>query len=238
MPEWWSYGLSDFLLFSPRTYYRLIERYNESIWPWQVPAFGAGFWILLRLRRPTPRQDRAIWAILATLWAWVAWAFVWSRYATINWAAAYFVWLFAAEVLLLVWVGVVRGGLLLGWRRDAAGIVGLALFISSLVLYPALALLLGRGWEQAEVFGGVPDPTVLGTLGVLALARGRRRWSLLVAPTLWCAISGATLWAMGSPEAWVLLSAAILVPASCAYSSRRPLGGAPVPSPVRTDSSS
>jgi hypothetical protein len=27
MSEWWSYSLSDFLLFSPRTYYRLFDLY-------------------------------------------------------------------------------------------------------------------------------------------------------------------------------------------------------------------
>ncbi len=42
MPEWWSYGLGDFLLFSPRTYYRLIERYNSGLWPLHLVALAAG----------------------------------------------------------------------------------------------------------------------------------------------------------------------------------------------------
>jgi hypothetical protein len=33
MSEWWTYRLTSFLLFSPRTYYRTIERYNLEIWP-------------------------------------------------------------------------------------------------------------------------------------------------------------------------------------------------------------
>ena len=33
MSEWWTYHLSDFLLFAPRTYYRLFELYNAAIWP-------------------------------------------------------------------------------------------------------------------------------------------------------------------------------------------------------------
>ncbi len=65
MPEWWTYTLSDFLLFSPRTYYRLIERHNEALWPAQVAAFGLGFVIVGLLRRPSARQGRIMSTILA-----------------------------------------------------------------------------------------------------------------------------------------------------------------------------
>lgn len=221
MPEWWTYTLSDFLLFSPRTYYRLIGRHNEALWPAQVAAFGLGFVVVGLLRRPSARQGRIVSAILAILWVWVAWAFVWRRYATINWAASWFVWLFAIEVLLLVLTGVVRGGLSFSWRRDAAGTLGIALFVLSLALYPMIAPLLGRGWRQAEIFGVAPDPTAVATLGLLLLAEGAPRWELLAAPLLWCLIGGATLWAMGSPEAWVLLPAALLTAGVCIWSGRR-----------------
>jgi len=117
MPEWWTYTFSDFLLFSPRTYYRLIERYNEAIWPGQVVTVGLGLVIAVLVRRPAPHQGRIVSAILAALWTWVAWAFLWQRYAAINWPVTYLVWLFAIEVLLLVWIGVVRGGLSLRWSR-------------------------------------------------------------------------------------------------------------------------
>ena len=33
MSEWWTYTPADFLLFSPRVYYRLFELYNRSFWP-------------------------------------------------------------------------------------------------------------------------------------------------------------------------------------------------------------
>ncbi len=221
MPEWWTYTLSDFLLFSPRTYYRLIERHNEALWPSQVAALGLGFAIVVLLRRPSARQGRLLAGILAILWVWVGWGFVWSRYSTINWAAKYLVLLFAIEVLVLVGIGVLRGGLRFVRRRDAAGALGMALLVLSLLLYPAFAPLLGRGWRQAELFGVAPDPTVLATLGVVLLADAPIRWALLAMPILWCAVSGVTLLAMESPEAWVLLAAALLAVAASAWSGRR-----------------
>ena len=41
MSEWWTYRPSDFLLFAPRTYYRLVETYNAESWPWQAVALAA-----------------------------------------------------------------------------------------------------------------------------------------------------------------------------------------------------
>ena len=216
MPEWWTYTLSDFLLFSPRTYYRMIERYNAAVWPGHIVALGLGLVITGLLRK-----GRIVSAILVILWSWVGLAFVWKRYATINWAANYLVWLYAIEGLALAWIGVIRGRLRFGWRQDAAGILGTALLVLSLLLYPALAPLLRLGWRQAEVFGVAPDPTVIATLGLLLLAQGPPHWGLLAVPVLWCLVSGLTLVAMGSPEALVLLSAALLAVVASAWSRRR-----------------
>jgi hypothetical protein len=213
MPEWWTYSLTDFLLFSPRTYYRLIERHNLAVWPAQLLATALGVVIAGLLLRPTRGHGRAVAATLAGLWGWVGWTFVAGRYATINWAASYFAWLFAIEVVLLGWLGVAEANLRFGWRRDAAGLVGGALFAGSVALYPVLGAALGRGWTQSEVFGIAPDPTALGTLGLLLLSESlpRPRKALLAAPLVWCLLGGATLWAMGSPEAWIVLPAAVLV---------------------------
>jgi len=221
MPEWWTYSLSDFLLFSPRTYYRLIGRHNEALWPAQLLTIGLGVLTGGLLTRPSAWQGRVVSGLLAVHWAWVAWAFIWNRYASINWAAKYFVGLFAVEVVLLVWVGVNRGGLRFRPRRDAPGTVGIVLFVTGLAGYPMLAPLLERGWTQAEVFGIAPDPTVAATLGLLLLVEGPPRWGLLIAPALWCLIAGATLVAMGSPEAWIILPAAPLGIAAAIARGRR-----------------
>ncbi len=215
MPEWWTYSLSDFLLFSPRTYYRLLERHNLAVWPAQLLALALGGAIAGLVNRPTAARSRAVAGILALLWAWVGWTFVLGRYATINWAASHFAWLFAAEALLLGWLAAATRRVRFGRRRDAAAIVGAALFAASVALYPVLAPALGRGWAQSEIFGIATDPTALGTLGLLLMAEGPSgpHRALLAAPLVWCLLGGATLLAMGSPEAWILLPAALLAPA-------------------------
>src|SRR5688572_19350147 len=103
MSEWWTYSLSDFLLFAPRTYYRLFELYNAAIWPAQIVALALGGAILLLLawRGPVWR-GRVVAALLALCWLWIGWAFLLERYARINWAAEYLALGFALEALLLL----------------------------------------------------------------------------------------------------------------------------------------
>ena len=210
MSEWWTYTLSDFLLFSPGTYYRLFELYNAAIWPAQVLAVALGLAMLLLLRRKTMAAGRVITAVLAACWLWVAIAFLLVRYATINWAAIYFAAGFVLQSALLIWVGVVCGRLSFRPHTDAISRAGLGMFLFALVAQPLIGPLLGRDWRQIEMFGVAPDPTAVATLGMLLVPAGRTRWEVVVLPLLWCAVSGATLWAMQAPDAWVTPAAAVL----------------------------
>ena len=198
MSEWWTYSLTDFLLFSPRTYYRLFQLYNEAVWPAHIAAFALGLAILISILRA---DGRAAAAILSVVWLWVAVAFHLERYATINWAALYVAPLFALQAALLLWTGVAHD-------RLAPSVVGtparaaLALYTFALFVQPMIGPLLGRSWAQAEIFGLAPDPTAIATLAVLVTA-SRIHWHLLLVPVLWCAFTGLTLWAMEAPDAWI-----------------------------------
>lgn len=196
MSEWWTYTISDFLLFSPRTWFRLIEQYNDAFWPLHVAALLLGLLIIAIVVRPPATQGRVIAGSLALLWAWVAVAFLWRRYATINWAAIWFAAAFGTQALLLAWTGAVKGSLTFGMRRGARHWIGLALLVFAVVCYPWIAVMAERGIAQGEVFGMMPDPTALGTIGALLLAEGRWRRRLIVIPVLWCLLSGAMLWAL------------------------------------------
>ena len=215
MSEWWTYRLGSFLLFSPRTYYRLFELYNAAVWPAQLLALAAGLGLAALLARGRPGSRRWIGGILAACWLWSGVAFLAWRYARINFAATYFAWAFAAEAALLVWAAL-RGRITFEPPSDLPGRAGLAIVLGSVALLPMLAPLLGRGWRSAEVFGLAPDPTVVATLGALLTAKRGRRWPLMAIPVLWCVVTGVTLLAMKAPDFWVapLLGAVSVVLAS------------------------
>ena len=210
MSEWWTYTLSDFLLFSPRTYYRLFELHNAAWWPVHVVAVAGGVAIVVLAKRDGPAAGRAVAAMLAVAWAWVAWAFLWQRYATINWAASWLAAVFAAQSLLFGVFAMRRRGLALASGPVALVPTGLAVAVCGVLAYPLASIALGRGIAAAEVFGMAPDPTVFATLGILVLAAPAARLALLPIPLAWCAMTGATLWTMGSPEWWLLPAAAVL----------------------------
>src|SRR5438132_7882964 len=134
MSEWWTYSLSDFLLFSPHTYYRLFELYNLAVWPWHVLAIVLGLAVLVLWLSGGAWQGRTVAVILAICWLFVAWAYLLARYDTINWAASYFAAGYAVEALLLVWTGLIRNLLSLRPGRDAASAAGLVML--ALALFP------------------------------------------------------------------------------------------------------
>lgn len=227
MSEWWTYSVADFLLFSPATYQRLFELHNRSVWPAHVLTAGAGMLMLAGLVQRRVRFPRAAAIALAAIWAWVAWAYHLERYATINWAATYFAAAFALQAVMLGVVGIARGGLV-PRPRPWAQRSGSVLLAVALFAMPAASVATGRPWTQAEVFGIAPDPTAVGTLGILLATSPRRAWPLFVVPTLWCAVSGALLWAMGSPQA-VIGAVAPAVLLAWALPSRPPRVPTPRP---------
>ena len=211
MSDLWTYRPEDFLLFSPRVYWRMFELHNEAVWPLQIVAVLLGAVILVWTVRPRPWSARVISMALAAAWIFVGWSFLWARYATINWAAAYAVPVFAAEGLLLAWFGTWRGDLHVAASRAVPSMIGLALFLYALVGNPFVALLAGRPLEAAEIIGIAPDSTAIATLGLLMMISGRWvAWTLMAVPLAWCIVSWATLRTMGSLEAWVPLTASVL----------------------------
>lgn len=168
MSEWWTYSLTDFLLFSPATYARLFALYNHAVWPAQLVALAAGAFLLAMGWRRHPALPRAALAALALGWAWTGWAFHLQRYATINWAAVWFAAGFLVQAALLGVAAVKFGDA--APTTGARFTAGVAMWALAL-LYPLLAPMTGRPFDQAEVIGFAPDPTALATLGLLLMTR-------------------------------------------------------------------
>ncbi|MDP1566899.1 MAG: DUF6064 family protein [Polaromonas sp.] len=196
MSEWWTYTLSDFLMYAPRTYWRLVELYNREFWPLQLPLLAAGLGALWLAHTRAVPAWRAIVLGLAAIWAWVAWAFLWERYATINWAAQYVAVAFAVQAVLLA--GMALRPRLTHPPQGAVARGAGALLAAAGLSYPLLGLALGRPWGQAEAFGMAPEPTALFTLGLLLLlgqpSTRTGRALLFYIPLLGLLLGAATGW--------------------------------------------
>ena len=230
MTEWWTYELSDFLMFSARTWQRTLELHNRDWFPLQGLSTLLATVMLFALRA------QARWAPLAALlaaalaWAFVAWAFHWQRYAPINWAASWFATGFGVQALLLACEGLSSRQLKME-SGDGRGLTG-DLLLAAALLYPLLALATGRPLWQSEWVGLMPEPTVLATLGLLLCLRGARNWLLLPLPLLWCAIAGATLWTLKSPGWYLMPLAGVLALLAALIPPRAAPPSAPPRSPA------
>lgn len=205
MSDWATYRLADFLMFSPRVYFRLIERYNQDLWPLQLVFVAGALVVLFAIAARARRARAAALAILAAAWVFCAWQFLWLRYATINWAMSYVAPPFLLQALLLLLairltdrVPMPAGRL----RRSG----GLGLMAFGALFYPFLPLLSGRAPGTAETFAMMPDPTVAATLGALLAQTRQKLWLLVPIPVLWCGFSGLTLLALEDAGAWAPLA--------------------------------
>ncbi|UXI70135.1 DUF6064 family protein [Tahibacter amnicola] len=202
MSEWWSYDFSDFLMYSLRSYLRLIQAYNKSWEPLPVFASMIGIGIAVSLWRGSLWRGAAL--ALASAWAFVGVAFFWQRFSSIHWGMHYAATAFMVEALLLALVAWQSRPLDIVPRQRAAAMVfalcGLAL--------PSIGMFTGRQWNQLESFGMTADPTALATIAWLALAPGRWRALLLPVPVAWCLFSAAT-WCTLRAWDWIIVTCAL-----------------------------
>jgi hypothetical protein len=82
-------------------------------------------------------------------------------------------------------------------------------FVIAVLLVPLVGVLTDRSWHHVEIFGLTPDATAIATIALLAFKQGGWR-TLLILPMVWCMIGAATLWALGSREAWLSIAAVLV----------------------------
>lgn len=188
----------------------LVGRYNAAIWPLPLLAPALALLALGLVLRPIPGGGRIAAAFLAAAWAGVGIDFHIKTVSAIDFLAPVYGAFCLAQAALLAWAGVLRGQMAAGFRRDAAGWLGLALASLAILGYPPLALLTGRSWPGLPIVGVTPDPTAMLTLGLLLITATRRPLLLLMVPVLWSLVAGVTGWMLDTPERLLLPAAAAI----------------------------
>jgi hypothetical protein len=175
------------LPFTTEQFFTVIHRYNETVWPAQtlLTALAALALALVWSRRAW--AVRAICVTLAVLWAWSGIAYHFAFFAAINPAAYAFGLLFCLGAVAFLARAISPGDLVFSVRQDATTVTGFALVLYALVIYPAWSSLSGHAYPNLPTFG-LPCPTTIFTIGMLALARGNRAWLLFIAPVLWALV--------------------------------------------------
>lgn len=214
-------ALEDFLLFSERVYDRMFELHNLAVWPLHILTFAVGLFLIVVVVRPRPHLIRIALALLSGLWIFVAVAFVYGRYAQINWAVVYLLPLFAVVAALLAYLSARKRRPLMEHPSDISRVVAIGVLLFAVFGFPLLAIISGRPFWQAEFFGVSPDPTAVATLAFLSINRGPRGLGVMLIIALWVVATALTLFTLGRRDFFVVPLAAAICIGSWVLGSRR-----------------
>ncbi|WP_051208223.1 DUF6064 family protein [Saccharospirillum impatiens] len=212
MDAWFSYRLSDFILFSERVYWRLFDQVNTLAGALLPVLIALGCLMLVGVWSRHRTVQTATAFLLAALWISSAFLFLWHYYAPVNWAARYAVPFFLLEASLIALMSLTRQLTRPLMRNDPRLWLGFSLLAYALAIHPLTSLLFGRTFDSAEIVGLSPDATAIATLGILLItARPLALWLLLPIPLAVCMLSALTLYSLGTPEAWILVIVLLVI---------------------------
>jgi Family of unknown function (DUF6064) len=171
--------------FTSAEFYGVFTAYNVAVWPMQILLLGLGVLAVAMLTRQRKNASVGISAILTFLWVWQALAYHLAFFTAINPLAYLFAAVFMAGAAVFFWQGVVRRRLSFkptsGWRLSA----GWGLMIFAWFIYPAWTYFSGHRYPAFPTFG-LPCPTTLFTIGLLAFLVKPYPRSVFIVPVLWC----------------------------------------------------
>lgn len=196
------------LPFSPGQFFAVFARYNDAVWPFQAGMVMLGTTAFLLIVVRHGYSDRVISAILALLWAWMGIVYHLFYFREINPAAILFGIAFLAGSGVFAWTGVVRNQLRFDCPEMAQRTVGYALIAYAMLVYPVASAILGHAYPATPTFG-LPCPTTIFTIGVLAFLRAPYPRYVLAVPLAWAIVGSQAAWLLGVVQDLSLMVAGV-----------------------------
>jgi hypothetical protein len=196
------------LPFTVTQFFNVFDRYNLSVWPMQVVLIALAVAALVMVYVRGRATSAIVSAILAFLWTWMAVAYHFAQFSTINSAAYVFGILFLLQAVVFLWAGTF-GSRLSFWQPSfGSHLAGWILIVYALVFYPILNGATGHAYWRSPTFG-VPCPTTIFTFGVLWLARRPFPRYVLAVPIIWSVIGGSAAFILRVPQDLGLVAAGV-----------------------------
>lgn len=197
------------LPFTVEQFYQVFRTYNEAVWPMQLVLQALALAAICFVAMSRGWSGRAVSGILALFWGWMALAYHLAFFVHINPLAWAFAAVSLAGALVFLWQGVICNRLQFRFKGSARPRLGGALILFALVLYPAWSWYAGHRYPTMPTFG-LPCPTTLFTIGMLALLIRPYPRSVLVVPLLWCLVGAQGAFLLGVPQDLGLVAAAMV----------------------------
>lgn len=207
------------LPFTIDQFFGVFRDYNATVWPAQIALVLVAVFALAVIWRRWASSGVVVSAILGVLWAWLALGYHLAFFVRINPLAYGFAAVSLLGAGLFIWFGVVRRQIEFTFERGPRTFLGLALVAFALVVYPVWSTAAGHAYPELPTFG-LPCPTTIYTVGLLALARGPRVRAVVIVPFLWSLVGSQAAFLLDvEPDLGLVVAA--LVAAGLLYAPRR-----------------
>jgi len=187
------------LPFTIEQFYGVFREYNTSVWPAQILLVALAVVAVALVVVPRRWSGAGISSILAFLWAWLGLAFHLAFFTGINPGAYVFAGVSLAGAVIFLWQGVLRRKLEFRVVRSFRTVVGLILIVFALIMYPVWSHYAGHLYPAIPSFG-LPCPTTIFTVGMLAFLVAPYPRSPFVVPVLWCLVGVQAAFLLGVPQ--------------------------------------
>ena len=197
------------LPFTAEQFFGVFRAYNTTVWPIQVLLLALAGLAVVLVMWPYRWSGVGVSAILAFLWGWMGLAYHLAFFTAISPPAFAFAAVSVAGALVFLWQGVVQRRLEFRWQAGARGVTALLLVVYALVVYPAWCHFAGQPYLDTPTFG-LPCPTTIFTMGLLAcLVRPYPR-SVFVVPILWSLVGVQAAFLLSVPQDIALAVVAVV----------------------------
>lgn len=196
------------LPFSVDQFYAVFRDYNTTLWPAQVVLLALAGVAVLLVSVPRRWSGAGVSAVLAFLWSWLGIAYHFAFFTSINPLAYGFAAGSILGSLVFFWHGVIRRRLAFRPGLNSGTITGVVLLVYALFVYPLWSVVAGHGYPQLPTFG-LPCPTTIFTIGLLAFVVRPFPRSVLLVPVLWSFVGGQAAFLLGVPQDLGLLVAGV-----------------------------
>ena len=196
------------LPFTTEQFFNVIEKYNLTMFPFQLIFLLLGIVCLILLHTKLSAKDKLIGTYLGVLWIWIGVAYHLAFFTAINKAAFLFGGIFILQGLFILFSTFNKNRLTFTFTLQTKDYLGYFFILYGLIIYPILSYFAEGSFERTIVMG-LPCPSTIFTFGFFILSGNRFPRYLLIIPSLWAVIGLSAAFDIGVFQDVMILIAAI-----------------------------
>lgn len=197
------------LPFTIEQFLEVFKIYNQAVFPAQIFFNLVAVISIFLIIKRTGKANKIVSFFLSFFWIWMGIAYHILFFSKVNELAFVFGGIFVLQGIIFIISGILKDSLSFTFEFSVRHILGLALLVFALVIYPVLSYFSGHIYPYSPSFG-LPCPTTIFTLGLLCWMEKKTPWYVFTIPVLWSVIGFSAAISLDMKEDIGLLVAGVI----------------------------